>query len=140
MPLSRSPGNQRRLYLCGSLQGNSLVDLLRLMGERPHGQLGSIRGTDFPEDSIQILFDRSFRQMQFVGYFFVQFALGNQVDNLLFPKAQFGVERLGSDLGTPATGTDSSSSIPAEVGAASEAVSNEVDRSQFTCAHKVHSY
>ena len=62
------------------------------MGQRPNGQLRTITSSELPEDSVQILLDRTFGQMQFVRNLLVQFGLRYQPNHLLFPKGQLWVE------------------------------------------------
>jgi hypothetical protein len=62
-----------------------------LSPQSPDRQFGSVRDFDFSEDSIEVLFDRTFGQEQFKGDLLVGFALADQFDDLLFPETQLSI-------------------------------------------------
>jgi len=105
------------------------------MRQRPDRQFGPVRYAELPEDPIQILLNGAFRKVQLVGNLFIQLGLGNQLNHLLLPKAEFGIERFIRRLGASTTGTDPVSGIASELSTASKAASHSVDLPEFNGVH-----
>jgi hypothetical protein len=103
--------------------GHVFVCPLALVGERPNSQFGAVAHSELTKNSVQILLNGTFREMQFVSNLFIQFGLGDKIDHLPFPEAEFGVEWSFPQLGAPAARANSVSAIAAKLPAAPEAVS-----------------
>jgi hypothetical protein len=120
--------------------GHVFISLQGLVGERPNRQLGTIGHSELAKNSIQILLDGAFGEVQFISNLFVELGLGNQVDYLPFPKAEFGVEWSLPRLGAPTTRANSVPPFATELEPASEAVSQRRRSLEFNSAHQlVHS-
>ena len=94
-----------------------------MMCKRPNSQLGTITDAQFVKDPIQILLHGSFAEMQVVRNLFIEFCLCDQVDHLLFSKAEFLVEAFFSLFRQSARRTDSASAVVSELASASAAAS-----------------
>jgi hypothetical protein len=85
---------------------------------------------------MQILLDCSFREVQLVSDFLVQFGSRDQADNLLLSKAEFRVKRLVPSFWTPAGGANPLTALTGEFPAAAETASQvRKGRFQFENVH-----
>src|SRR5215831_1619120 len=99
---------------------------MRFQGQCPHGEFGAIGFSKLAENTVQILLDSPFAEMQFVGDLFIQFGLGDQIDNLFFAKTEAEVQYLLLPGGTLPRGnsrammaaprTDPAAAVVAKIG------------------------
>jgi hypothetical protein len=62
---------------------------MSFLRQRPDRELGPIRHLDFTEDTVQILFNRSFGQDEGESNLFICFSLSNQFYNLFLAEGKF---------------------------------------------------
>jgi hypothetical protein len=106
------------------------------MRYRPDGKLRPVADPEFSEDPIQVFLDGSFREMQLESDLLILLGFRDQVDNLLFPKTEFRIERLVSNrLRCPTVCAKSVCSLNTELVPASEAVAERVTGLEFKCGH-----
>src|SRR5262249_5869138 len=63
-----------------------------LARQSPHRELCTVACPDLPENPVQILLDRPFRQVQLKSNFLIELGFAHQMDYLLLSKAQLRVD------------------------------------------------
>jgi hypothetical protein len=102
-------------------------------GKCPYGKFRSALDPEFSEDSIHVLFDRAFGQVQSVSDLFVQLGPANQIDHLLLTKRKVVALLCRIQLFTGGTTPDAyirGKFLPAPI-----AVSGLARRSEFNVSH-----
>jgi hypothetical protein len=96
-------------------------------GDCPNGQFGSIGGTHFAEDPVQIFLHGPFGKVQLISDFLVELPFTDEIDYLSLSKAEHRAEGPPDVLGSGAVRTDSFADRAAEFYSASIAVSQLIE-------------